>query len=209
MSTMAAAAGFYLGADRRITERMRLGLAISSDSADIALDLDGDGTADDATRSATSIHPYLHTDLGGSNYLRVIAGFGSGDLDITSTVNGSDTASAALSWNMLAASISHHRPMRGRLSARFDGSLQLGYTSVDAATFTNGSSLAAADSATGEMSINAQLRRRGDRITPYASLAARKMMGDLSQSLAMDLGLGADLQTGAAILRLAITRQTQ
>ena len=100
--------GFYIGADNQITDKMRIGLAISSDSADITLDLDEDGTNDKATRSATTLYPYLQMDLGNNNHLRLIAGIGSGDLDIKSTANDS-TASAALSWNMLAASISHHR----------------------------------------------------------------------------------------------------
>ena len=88
--------GFYIGADRRINDKMRLGLAISSDSADITLNLDEHGTDDEATRSATTIYPYLQMDLGGNNHLSVIAGIGSGDLDIKSTANGS-TASAGLS----------------------------------------------------------------------------------------------------------------
>ena len=186
---------------------MRLGLAISSDSADITLDLDDDKMDDEATRSATTVYPYLQMDLGGNNHLRVIAGIGSGDLDIKSTANSDETVSTGLSWNMLAASISHHRPMKGRLSARFDGSFQLGNSSTDAATFANTSTLAAADASTSEIAIDAQLRYRSNNFTPFASLSARKLGGDLSQSMAMDLGLGADLQTGAAILRLSITRQ--
>ena len=199
--------GFYLGADNQITETMRIGLAIGTDSSDITLDLDEDGTDDEATRSATSFYPYLHIDLGNNNNARVIAGFGSGTLDIKSTANSNSTASADLSWNMLAASISHHRPMKGNLSARFDGSLQLGNTSVDETTFSGGSTLMAADSSTNELSINAELRYQKNNITPFASLAARKLGGDLSQAMAMDLGLGADLQTSPANLRLAITRQ--
>ena len=201
--------GFYLGADNQITETMRIGLAIGTDSSDISIDLDDDKTnaKDEATRSATSFYPYLHIDLGNNNNARVIAGFGSGTLDIKSTANSNSTASADLSWNMLAASISHHRQMKGNLSARFDGSLQLGNTSTDETTFSSGSTLMAADSSTNELSINAELRYQSNNITPFASLAARKLGGDLSQSLAMDLGLGADLQTGPAIIRLSITRQ--
>ena len=199
--------GFYLGADRRINERMRLGLAISSDNADMTIDIDEDETDDDASRSATTIYPYLHIDLGGNNQARVIAGFGSGTLDIKSSASSNSTASADLSWNMLAASISHHRPMRGNLSARFDGSLQLGNSSTDETTFDNGSALAAADTSTNEIAIDAQLRYQSGNFIPHASLTARKLGGDLSQALAMDLGLGADLQTGAAIIRLGITRQ--
>ena len=199
--------GFYLGADRQITGKMRLGLAISTDSADITLDLDGDMMDDEATRSATSFYPYLHIDLGNNNNARVIAGFGSGTLDIKSTANSNSTASADLSWNMLAASISHHRPMKGNLSARFDGSLQLGNTSVDETTFTGGSTLMAADSSTNELSINAELRYQSNNITPFASLAARKLGGDISQSIALDMAFGADLQTSPANLRIAITRQ--
>ena len=199
--------GFYIGADRRINDKMRLGLAISSDSADLSIDLDGDMMDDEATRSATTIYPYLHIDMGNNNQARIIAGIGSGDLDIKSTANNNDTASADLSWNMLAASISHHRPMKGNLSARFDGSLQLGNTSTDETTFTGGSTLMAADSSTNELSINAQLRYQTNNFTPHASITARKQGGDLSQSLAMDLGLGADLQTRAAIIRLGLTRQ--
>ena len=37
-----------------------------------------------------------------------------------------------------------------------------------------------------------------DSITPYAGITARKLGGDLSQSMALDLGLGADLQTGCS-----------
>ena len=199
--------GFYLGADRQITGKMRLGLAISTDSADITLDLDKDGTDDEATRSATSFYPYLHIDLGNNNNARVIAGFGSGTLDIKSTANSNNTASADLSWNMLAASISHHRPMKGNLSARFDGSLQLGNSSTDETTFSSGSTLMAADSSTNELSINAELRYQKNNITPFASLAARKLGGDLSQSMALDMAFGADLQTSPANLRFAITRQ--
>ena len=199
--------GFYLGADRRINERMRLGLAISSDSADMTLKLDDDDMDDDATRSATTIYPYMHIDLGNNNQARVIAGFGSGTLDIKSTANSNSTASADLSWNMLAASISHHKDMKGALSARFDGSLQLGNTSVDETTFSSGSTLMAADSSTNELSINAQLRYQSNNITPFASLAARKLGGDLSQSMALDMAFGADLQTNPANLRIAITRQ--
>ena len=199
--------GFYIGADRQINERMRLGLAISSDSADISLDLDDDTMDDEATRSATTIYPYMQMDLGNNNHLRLIAGIGSGDLDIKSSANDS-TASAALSWNMLAASIRHHRQMRGNLSARFNGSLQLANTSTDAATFTGGAaSVAAADASTNELAIDAQLRYRRDNFTPFASITARKLGGDLSQSMALDLGLGADLQTNAAIIRLGLTRQ--
>ena len=199
--------GFYLGADRRINDKMRLGLAISSDSADISLDIDEDGRNDEASRSATTIYPYLHIDLGNNNEARVIAGIGSGDLDLRSTANSNNTASAALSWNMLAASISHHRDMKGKLSARFDGSLQLGNSSTDATTFSNGSNLMAADASTNEITINAELRYQHNNITPFASLAGRKLGGDLSQSLAFDLGIGADLKTNAANLRLAILRQ--
>ena len=198
--------GFYIGADRRINDKMRLGLAISSDSADMTLDLDGDMMDDEATRSATTIYPYMQMDLGGNNHLSVIAGIGSGDLDIKSTANN-ETVSTGLSWNMLAASISHHRPMKGRLSARFDGSLQLGNTSTDAATFANDRTLAAADASTNEIAIDAQLRYQSGNFTPYAGITARKLGGDLSQAMAMDLGLGADLQTGPAIIRLSITRQ--
>ena len=199
--------GFYIGADNQITETMRIGLAIGTDSSDITLDLDEDGTDDEATRSATSFYPYLHIDLGNNNNARVIAGFGSGTLDIKSTANSNSTASADLSWNMLAASISHHRPMKGNLSARFDGSLQLGNTSTDETTFSSGSTLMAADSSTNELSINAELRYQSNNITPFASLATRKLGGDLSQSVALDMAFGADLQTSPANLRIAITRQ--
>ena len=199
--------GFYLGADNQITERLRIGLAIGTDSSDITLDLDEDGTDDEATRSATSFYPYLHIDLGNNNNARVIAGFGSGTLDIKSTANSNSTASADLSWNMLAASISHHRPMKGSLSARFDGSLQLGNTSTDETTFSSGSTLMAADSSASELSINAELRYQKNNITPFASLAARKLGGDISQSVALDMAFGADLQTSPANLRFAITRQ--
>ena len=82
--------GFYLGADNQITETMRIGLAIGTDSSDITLDLDEDGTDDEATRSATSFYPYLHIDLGNNNNARVIAGFGSGTLDIKSTANSNE-----------------------------------------------------------------------------------------------------------------------
>ena len=200
-------AGFYLGADHRINERMRLGLAISSDSADMTLDLDDDMMDDDASRSATSVYPYLHIDLGGNNQARIIAGIGSGDLDIKSTANNNETVSTGLSWNMLAASISHHRQMGGRLSARFDGSLQLGNTSTDATTFANGSALAAADASTNEIAIDAQLRYQSNNFTPFASLTARKLGGDISQSVALDMAFGADLTTSPANLRIAITRQ--
>ena len=199
--------GFYLGADRQITDKMRLGLAISSDSADITIDLDDDKMDDEASRSATTLYPYLHIDMGNNNQARIIAGIGSGDLDIKSSANNNDTTSAALSWNMLAASISHHRPMKGKLSARFDGSFQLGSSSTDAANFSGGSTLAASDASTNEIAVNAELRYRNNNFTPFASLSGRKLGGDLSQSLAMDLGLGADLQTGPAIIRLSITRQ--
>ena len=199
--------GFYLGADNQITETMRIGLAIGTDSSDITLDLDEDGTDDEATRSATSFYPYLHIDLGNNNNARVIAGFGSGTLDIKSTANSNSTASADLSWNMLAASISHHRPMKGNLSARFDGSLQLGNTSTDETTFTNGSTLMAGKSSASELTINAELRYQKNNITPFASLATRKLGGDLSQSMALDMAFGADLQTSPANLRFAITRQ--
>ena len=201
--------GFYIGADNQITDTMRIGLAIGTDSSDISIDLDDDKTnaKDEATRSATSFYPYLHIDLGNNNNARVIAGFGSGTLDIKSTANSNSTASADLSWNMLAASISHHRQMKGNLSARFDGSLQLGNTSVDETTFTSGSTLMAADSSTNELSINAELRYQKNNITPFASLAARKLGGDLSQSVALDMAFGADLQTNPANLRIAITRQ--
>ena len=201
--------GFYLGADNQITDKMRIGLAIGTDSSDISIDLDDDKTnaKDEATRSATSFYPYLHIDLGNNNNARVIAGFGSGTLDIKSTANSNSTASADLSWNMLAASISHHRQMKGNLSARFDGSLQLGNTSVDETTFSSGSTLMAADSSASELSINAELRYQSNNITPFASLAARKLGGDLSQSMALDMAFGADLQTNPANLRFAITRQ--
>ena len=201
--------GFYIGADNQITDTLRIGLAIGTDSADISIDLDDDKTnaADEATRSATTVYPYMQMDLGNNNQARVIAGFGSGTLDIKSSANSNETASADLSWNMLAASIRHHRPMKGNLSARFDGSLQLGNTSTDETTFTSGSTLMAADSSTNEIAIDAQLRYRSNSITPFASITARKQGGDLSQALAMDLGLGADLQTNPANLRLAITRQ--
>ena len=199
--------GFYLGADNQITDTMRIGLAIGTDSSDITLDLDEDGTDDEATRSATSFYPYLHIDLGNNNNARVIAGFGSGTLDIKSTANSNSTASADLSWNMLAASISHHRQMKGNLSARFDGSLQLGNTSTDETTFTNGSTLMAGKSSASELTINAELRYQSNNITPFASLATRKLGGDLSQSVALDMAFGADLQTSPANLRIAITRQ--
>ena len=199
--------GFYLGADNQITDTMRIGLAIGTDSSDITLDLDEDGTDDEATRSATSFYPYLHIDLGNNNNARVIAGFGSGTLDIKSTANSNSTASADLSWNMLAASISHHRPMKGNLSARFDGSLQLGNTSTDETTFSSGSTLMAGKSSANELTINAELRYQKNNITPFASLAARKLGGDISQSVALDMAFGADLQTNPANLRIAITRQ--
>ena len=59
--------------------------------------------------------------------------------------------------------------------------------------------MAAADASTNEIAVNAELRYKNNNFTPFASLSGRKLGGDLSQSLAMDLGLGADLQTGAAI----------
>ena len=206
---MAAAPDSIMGADRRINDKMRLGLAISSDSADITLDLDDD--TEPTTMPPAPPPPSIPTckwPLGGNNHLSVIAGIGSGDLDIKSTANDNETVSTGLSWNMLAASISHHRPMKGKLSARFDGSFQLGNSSTDAANFaTGGSTLAAADASTSEIAIDAQLRYRSDSITPYAGITARKLGGDLSQSMALDLGLGADLQTNAAIIRLGLTRQ--
>ena len=200
--------GFYIGADNQITDTVRIGLAIGTDSADMTIDLDNDETnaKDDASRSATTLYPYMQMDLGNNNHLRVIAGIGSGDLDIKSSANNS-TASAGLSWNMLAASIRHHRPMKGKLSARFDSSLQLGNSSTDAANFSGGSSVAAADASTNEIAVNAELRYKNNNFTPFASITARKLGGDLSQSLAMDLGLGADLQTNPAIIRLSIYRQ--
>ena len=108
---------------------------------------------------------------------------------------------------MLAASISHHRPMKGSLSARFDGSLQLGNTSTDETTFSSGSTLMAGKSSANELTINAELRYQSNNITPFASLAARKLGGDISQSIALDMAFGADLQTSPANLRFAITRQ--
>ena len=210
--------GFYLGADNQITDTMRIGLAIGTDNSDITLDLDEDGQNDDATRSATSFYPYLHIDLGGNNQARVIAGFGSGTLDIRSTANTAN-ASADLSWNMLAASISHHKALNDgifadwlgdladNLRARFDGSLQLGNSSTAETTFTNGSTLMAGKSSASELSINAELRYQSNNITPFASIATRKLMGDLSQAMALDMAFGADLQTDPANLRFAITRQ--
>ena len=120
---------------------------------------------------------------------------------------------------MLAASISHHKAlndgifadwlgdMADNLSARFDGSLQLGNTSTDETTFSSGSTLMAADSSASELSINAELRYQSNNITPFASLAARKLGGDISQSVALDMAFGADLTTSPANLRFAITRQ--
>ena len=210
--------GFYLGADNQITDTMRVGIAISTDNSDISVDLDEDGQNDDATRSATSFYPYLHIDLGGNNQARVIAGFGSGTLDIRSTANTAN-ASADLSWNMLAASISHHKALNDgifadwlgdladNLRARFDGSLQLGNSSTAETTFTNGSTLMAGKSSASELSINAELRYQSNNITPFASIATRKLMGDLSQAMALDMAFGADLQTDPANLRFAITRQ--
>ena len=200
--------GIYIGADRRINNSMRIGLAISSDSADITLNLDSDDRSDEATRSVTTIYPYLHLNLSDSIQARLIAGIGSGDLEIKSTANSGETATADLSWNMLAASLSWHRNIRGRLNARFDGSFQMADTSNDQATFTNSNSdLAAADASAGELAIDAQLRYSGTTLTPFATITARKLTGDLSQSLAMDLGAGADLQTKPIIIRLAMTTQ--
>ena len=200
--------GFYLGADRRISEHLRIGLAVSSDSADIALDLDGDMMNDEATRSVTTIYPYMHLNLSHSIQARLIAGVGSGDLEVQSTANSDAIATADLSWNMLAASLSWHRNLKGRLDARFDGSFQMSDASNESATFAeSGVNLAAADTSAGEAAIDVQLRYKGANFTPFASMTARKLGGDLSQSVAMDLGLGADLTTKPAIIRLAMTSQ--
>ena len=221
--------GFYIGVDNQITDTIRAGLAIGTDSADISLDIDDDRRSDDASRSATSFYPYMHIDLGNNNKARVIAAFGSGTLDIKSSANQA-SASSDLSWNMLAASISHHKdlndklgwlgglqeylgPVADKLTARFDGSLQLGNSSASSTRFSNGSRLTEGASSTNEIGAAAELQYHHGAlspttsITPFASLATRKLGGDLSQSLVFDLAFGADLITKPATIRLGITRQ--
>ena len=65
--------------------------------------------------------------------------------------------------------------------------MQLSNSSTDATTFANGSTLAAADASTNEIAIDAQLRYQSNNFTPFASLAARKLGGDISQSVALDM----------------------
>ena len=199
--------GFYLGADTRITDGIRAGLAIGTDSSDLSLDLDNDDNDDAASRSATSFYPYLHINLGSGNQARIIAGTGSGDLTIKSSANNNQSATTDLSWSMLAASASHDRPIEGPIHLRASASLQTGSSSTDAATFAAGSTLMAGDSSSSELAFATEFSYHRPGIVPHATLTARKWFGDLKQGMAYDLGLGADINTGPATLRLAMTRQ--
>ena len=198
--------GFYVGGDRMVTDRIRAGFAMGFDGADIAMDLDGDGTDDQARRKATAIYPYMRMAFGDIGELRVIAGLGQGDLQMSSSAN-SGLAEADLSWNMLAATFRHARQLPGALSGSLGGSFQTGSSSVSEARFRNGSKIQAGDSSSGEFSIDAEVNYEYGGLYPFASLAARKWSGDLEQSLAFDLSLGTDINTGPLALRLAITRQ--
>ena len=150
--------GIYLGGDARISESLRLGLALGTDDADITLDLDDDGLDDAAMRSATSIYPYMRLDLGHGNEARLMAGFGNGTLDIRSTANNNAMASTDLSWSMLAASLSHDRVIEGPLQLRVGSNLQLGTSDSDAAAFASGATLMAGESSSGELAFSAELR---------------------------------------------------
>ena len=200
--------GFYVGADRLVGDNMRAGLAIGMDSADITLTLDeGNNDEDEASRSATSIYPYLRVDMGGGNEARLIAGFGSGDLDITSSSSG--TASAGLSWMMLAGNISHSRNLDNSLRAKFSGSLQYSDSSNDEATFSDAPTarVQASTANSGELAFSGELGYGQGNINPFVNATARKWFGDLNQSLAYDLGTGVDISSGSVNLRLAATRQ--
>ena len=200
--------GIYLGMDRIIALGARSGFALGMDRADIRLDLDGDKDLDDASRSTLSLYPYLRINLGDSGELRLIIGFGDGSIDIKSTANGDRTASADVGWGMLAASLSRWYDMRGRLSARLDGSLQYDSSEIKEARFPgDGARLQAAESRSGELAINAEMQYSGDMLQPCASLATRKWFGDLSQSPALDLALGTRLRAGPIAMRLRATRQ--
>ena len=198
--------GFYVGGDRLFTDTIRIGLAMGFDGADINLDLDGDGSDDAATRKATAFYPYMRVALGDANELRIIAGVGQGDLQMTSSLNRG-LADADLSWNMLAASFRHARELPGRMSGSVGGAFQTSSSSISEGEFLNGAKIQAAESSSGEFSIDAELNYDYGGIDPFASLTARKWSGDLEQSLAMDLSLGADLSAGPLALRLAATRQ--
>ena len=200
--------GFYVGADRMVSDNMRAGLAIGTDSADISITLDeGNDDKDEASRSATSIYPYLRMDLGDGDEFRLIAGFGSGDLDIKSSQSG--TASAGLSWMMLAGTISHSRQLENSLRTKFSGSLQYSDSSTDAASFSRAPSVRidASTANSGELAFNAELGYAGKGVSPFVNATARKWFGDLNQSLAYDLGAGLDISSGSVNLRLAATRQ--
>ena len=201
--------GLYVGADRMVGDGMRAGLAIGIDSADISITLDeGNSDKDEASRSATSIYPYLRLQMGGGSEARLMAGFGSGDLDIKSSQSG--TASAGLSWMMLAADLSHSRNLGDSLRTRFSGSLQYSDSSTDEATFSDAPAVRvrAATANSGELAFNAELGyNSGGMASPFVNAAARKWFGDLNQSLAYDLGAGLDLSSGPYNLRLAATRQ--
>ena len=200
--------GFYVGADMLVSETMRAGLALGYDYADLNVDADLDGRTDDVNREATSLYPYLRMDLGDGNEARVIAGFGSGDLEIESTANHDD-AFSGISWQMLAGSLSHSRRVNDELDAKISGSLQYSTSDVDASRFARaGTSVAATSASSGELAVNGELSHdSSDMFKPFVSAAARKWFGDLSQSIAWDLGAGVDMHSGPVGLRLSGTRQ--
>ena len=200
--------GAYLGTDRIIGMGVRSGFAIGVDNADIRLDLDGDGALDDASRSTFSLYPYLRINWARNGEMRLMIGFGSGSIDITSTANGDQTASADVGWGMLAASISKWHDMPGRMSARIDGSLQYDTSEIQEARFGgDGARIQASESSNSELALNAELQYSGGALQPFASLATRKWFGDLDQSPALDMALGTRLHIGPFAMRLAATRQ--
>ena len=198
--------GFYVGADQLVTESLRAGLALGFDDGSITMDLDEDGMDDEAHRNATSYYPYMRLDLSDGNELRLMAGFGTGDLDINSSAN-QGSATADISWQMFAATLSHSRRLQNSLSLRLDGSAQYSGSDITGGRFDSGARIMDASSATGELAMAAELRYASGRITPYLSTAMRRWYGDLSQAPALDLGAGADLSIGPLSLRAGFTRQ--
>ena len=198
--------GFYVGADQLITDGIRAGMALGFDDGDIMMDLDEDGQDDSAHRNATSFYPYMRMDLQDGNELRVIAGFGSGDLDINSSAN-QGSATAGVAWQMLAATLSHSRHIKQRIALRLDGSAQYSGSDITGASFDSGARIMDARASSGELAMAAEVRYHQGRITPFVTTAMRRWYGDLSQAPALDLGAGADIKAGPLSLRAAIIRQ--
>ncbi|MCG8623669.1 MAG: autotransporter domain-containing protein [Proteobacteria bacterium] len=197
--------GGVVGADVWVSDRMLAGVAFATTEAEFDFTLGGlAGTAGrkgSHTTELTGTYPYLGfiTETGAS--LWGAAGFGEGDVEVTS--NGTRLTST-LSTNLFALGFERPLDVVGSVDAAMGlvklslvGEASYAEVELDAGRVVNGSRLAAAEAGSEFVRLGLHLSQTKDltglRVTTEADMAVRYDEGDVFTGGGVEFGLGIDL----------------